>query len=362
MAETPSPRLRARDLLAPFAFFLGALLVAGAIAVGPVVGESLKKVPLDVDLTWVADGSDGSRVLNRCSLDGARAEVLPAQVQQRRRIVAVRPADTDVVTLQAGTSLGVSEYQVDGKAVDAEDVCSEQTLAATIDRVTIDRRTASPTGAASEVQYDDEKGAVQLAERTGFTYLLPFEFDASDVSYFDIMSRAEAPLANEGTETVDGRETVHFTATVVDTDLSQFDTRAVVTRPASWFGSFRGVRPNEQLTATLHHSATRDLYVDETTGVIVDEKVRLVEEYRFTPAIATRSAELADFRLTNIDTTLHSDRQSVRDAADAASSRDWPVTLTTLVLPIVFGVLGAASLLFGIAVVRSDRLRTRRAG
>lgn len=357
MTETPAPRLRARDLLAPVAFFLGALLIAAAIAVGPVVGESLKKVPLDVDLTWVADGSDGSRVLNRCSIDEPRAQVLDAQVQQRRRIVAVHPADSDVLTLQAGTSLGVSEYDLDGKSVDADDVCDEQTLSATIDRVTIDRRTALPAGQPSEVQYDDEKGAVQLPDRTGFTYLLPFEFSGSDLRYFDVVSRSSVPLVRKGTETVAGRETSHFTASIADTDLSRSDTRAVITRPASWFGSFPGVRPDESLTATLHHRAERDLFVDETTGVVIDERVRLLEEYRFTPAIASRSPELADFALTNVDTTLHGDRQSLHDAADAASSRDWPVLLTTLVLPIVFGVLGLAALAFGVVVTVRDRRR-----
>ncbi|MCF8603530.1 DUF3068 domain-containing protein [Gordonia sp. HY442] len=357
MTETPSPRLRARDLLAPVAFFLGALLLAAAIAVGPVVGESLKKIPLDVDLTWVADGSDSSRVLNRCTIDEPHAQVLDAQVQQRRRIVAVRPADSDVVTLQAGTSLGVSEYSVDGKSVDADEVCKEQTLAATIDRVTIDRRTALPTGQPSEVQYDDKKGAVQLPDRTGFTYLLPFEFSGSDLRYFDIVSRTSVPLVRKGTETVEGRETSHFTASIADTDLSRSDTRAVITRPASWFGSFPGVRPDRPLTATLHHRAERDLFVDETTGVIIDERVRILEEYRFTPTIAANSPELADFALTNVDTTVHSDRESVQDAADAASSRDWPVVLTTLILPIVLGVLGLAALTFGVVVTVRDRRR-----
>ncbi|WOC12493.1 porin PorA family protein [Gordonia sp. MP11Mi] len=359
MAETPSQRLHARDLLAPSAFFLGALLLAGAIALGPVVGASLKKIPLDVDVTWVADGSDGARVLNRCSIDEPRAQVLDAQVQQRRRIVAVRPADSDVVTLQAGTSFGVSKYQVDGESVDADDVCDTETLSATIDRVTIDRRTALPTGQPSEVQYDDTKAAVPLPDRTGFTYVLPFEFAGSDLTYFDIVSRTPVPLTREGTQTVAGRKTVHLATSVEDADLSRVDTRAVITRPASWFGSFPGVRADEPLTAALRYSAQRDLFVDETTGVVVDERVRLVEEYRFTPDIASRSPELADFRLTNVDTTLHSDPQSLQDAADIASARDWPVTLTTLILPIVFGVLGVASLLVGVVVTLRDRRKRR---
>ncbi|MEJ9076978.1 porin PorA family protein [Gordonia malaquae] len=352
MAETPTPRWTTRDLLAPTAFFLGALLVAAAIALGPVVGDRFRAVRLDIDATWVADGADGSRVLDRCSLDRPTARVLDAQVQQRRRIVAVRPSDADVVTLQAGTSLGVDHYIVDGKSVKAKDVCEEQTLAATIDRVTIDRMTALPTGDASEIQFDDKKGAVSIPDRTGFTYLLPYDFELTFPRYFDVTTRRSVPLAHSGNETVDGRNTAHFTATVSDTDLSQFDTRAVVTRPASWFGTFRGVAPDEPLTATLHHSSVRDLYVDVATGVIVDERVHISEEFRFTPALASRSRELRDFRLVNIESTLIGDRQSRQDAAGAAAARQRPVTLVTVVLPIVLGVLGVGAIAAGVVISR----------
>lgn len=171
------------------------------------------------------------------------------------------------------------------------------------------------------------------------------------------MSRSAVPLKNAGTETVAGRDTVHFTAAVDDADLSRYDSRAVLTRPASWFGTFPGVRPDDELTATLHYSAARDLYVDETTGVVIDERVRLVEEYRFAPDVAARSPELADFRLTNVDTTLRGDRQSLTDAAAAASSRDWPVTATTVIAPIVLGLIGVAALTVGVAVTLRDRRR-----
>ncbi|WP_132992464.1 DUF3068 domain-containing protein [Gordonia zhaorongruii] len=355
MPENPSPRFSTRDLLAPTALFLGALLLAGAFALGPIIASGLKKVPLDIDAAWVADGSDGSRVLDRCSIGEPRARVLEAQVQQHRRIVAVRPADSDEVTLQAGTSLGVSEYTVDGRSVEAKDVCGEETLAATIDRVTVDRSTALPTGGASEVLYDDQKGAVPIPDRNAFTYLLPYGFQTSAPRYFDVPTRQRVPLQREGTATVDGRETVHFVADVPDTDLSRFDSRAILTRPASWFGSFRGVPPEEPLTATLHHSSRRDLFVDAETGVIVDERVAITEDYRFAPDVAERFPELHDFRLTNVDTTLTGDQQSRTEAADAASAREWPVTLTELILPIVFGVLGACALIVGVVVTLRDR-------
>ncbi|EGD53255.1 DUF3068 domain-containing protein [Gordonia neofelifaecis] len=341
------PRWTTRDLIAPTAFFLGALLLAAAVAMGPMIGPGLKKLPLGVDRTWIADGSDDTTVLDRCSIDSPAAKVLQARVQQRRRTVAVRPADSGVVTLQAGTALGADSYQVDGRSVDAEKVCAEQTLVATVDRVTLDRVTASPTG-RSEIQYDDKRAAVAVPDRRGRTYVWPYGFDDPG-HYFDVTTRQSVPLQRIGETEIDGRTVARLHAVIPDTDLgaSGTDPRGVITRPASWFGSFPGVAPGRTLTATLHHRATHDLFVDTATGVVVDERTEIEEEYRFTAAEAGADRGLADFRLTNLSTVLTGDRQSRVDGADAARDRARPVTLVTRTLPIALGVLGVVILIGG---------------
>ncbi|GAA4751647.1 DUF3068 domain-containing protein [Gordonia alkaliphila] len=335
------PRLSPRDLLGPGALFLGALLIAVAIAIGPLVGADLKKVPLDLDLTSVSDGSAATRVLDRCSLEAPRAAVVGGTVNQQRRIVTVQPSDARVVTLQAGTALGL--------VGDAADHCGEPTLAAVIDRTTLDRTTAAPTG-SSQVQYDDERAALAVDDRRGYTYVLPFGFDPVGAQYFDPITRQTLPMAAAGSETMGGRAVTRFVVDVPDTDLAvaQQDPRAVLEKPASWFGAFPNTAPNERLTATLHHRATRDLFVDTETGVIVSERAVITEEYRFAPDVRARNAALEEFALTNLTTTLSSDHQTLRDAAAYASSRAWPVTVTTRVVPIVAGGLGVAALITGV--------------
>lgn len=347
------PRLSTRDLLGPTAVFFGALLIAVAVAIGPLLGDQLRHVPLDVDQTRVADGSDDTRVLDRCSLTGPNARVVGGTVQQQRRILAVRPADDDVVTLQAGTALGVDRFLVDGRSVRPDETCNEPTIAATLDRVTLDRRTAAPTG-ESEVQYDDERAAVPIPDRRGYTYLLPFGFDPDGARYFDVVTRHSLPMTAVGTATMGGREVTHFVVEVPETDLAavQQDPRAVIEKPASWFGEFPGVRPSEELVATLHHRAKRDLFVDQKTGVIVDERAEIDEAYRFAPEVRARNPQLADFSLTNVQTTLSWDQQSVREAAAHASGRAWPVVVTTRVVPIAAGVLGVVLLLLGGWLIR----------
>ncbi|MFT3660873.1 MAG: DUF3068 domain-containing protein [Gordonia sp. (in: high G+C Gram-positive bacteria)] len=353
----PRPRLSTRDLIGPVALFFGALLIAVAATVGPLVGETLRKVPLDTDQTWVSDGSDGTRILDRCSIDAPQARVLEARVQQQRRILAVRPADADVVTLQAGTALNADEYLVDGRPVEAKDECDETTLTALLDRVTLDRRTGAPRG-ASEVQYDDEKAAVVIGDRQGYTYRLPYGFDPADVTYFDPVTRQTLPMTPAGTETMDGREVVRFTVTVPLTDLgsSGHDPRTVLTRPARWFGTFEGVDPADELTATLQHSAEREFFVDTVTGVIVADRAKIREVFRFAPDLRQRHRSLADFELINLETTLSADRQTLRDGSSYAARRDRPVAVTTRWVPIVAGVLGVAALIGGgWALVRSGR-------
>lgn len=341
----PHPRLSARDLLGPSALFLGALLIAVAVAIGPLLGADLKKVPLDVDQTWVADGSADTRLLDRCSVNTPRAAVVDGTVSQQRRILTVQPSDSRVVTLQAGTALGLVGKDATG---DEENACDEPTLAAAIDRVTLDRRTAAPTG-RSQVQYDDERAAVPITDRRGYTYLLPFGFDPDDAQYFDPVTRRTLPLRAVGAETMGGRAVTHFVVDVPDTDLAvaQQDPRAVLTKPASWFGDLDATAPDEVLTATLHHRATRDLFVDTVTGVIISERAQITEVYRFVPEVRTRSAALDDFTLTNLSTTLTSDHQSMREAADYAAGRAWPVAVATRAVPVA-GVLGTAALVMGV--------------
>ena len=346
----PRPRLSTRELIGPTAIFFAALLLAAAFSIGPLIGSTLKKVPLNIDQTWVLDGADGTRALDRCSLSAPRARVVDATVQQQRRILAVRPSDADVVTLQAGTALGVDSMLIDGAPVDPEDVCDDPaTITATIDRVTLNRESASPTG-GSEIQYDDQSAAVVVPDRSGYTYLFPYGFSDDGNRYFDPITRQSVPLRVESPTSMGGRTVTHFVAEIPETDLSAAaqDTRAVLTKPASWFGEFPGVAPGDELTATLTHRARLDLFVDQKTGVIISERAEITETYRFTADIRARSAELNDYSLINVDTTLDSDRQTIREAADDAAGRQWPVTVTTLVVPIAAGVVGVILLGFGI--------------
>ena len=118
------PRMSARDLAGPVAIFLGALLLVAAIALPLYYVGTLKKTPMDLDITSVSDsqaqqgvsGSDAlpAKIFNRCSLEGPRAEVSDAHLTDQQRVLVVDPADADKVTFQAGNSVRIDSY-TDGR-------------------------------------------------------------------------------------------------------------------------------------------------------------------------------------------------------------------------------------------------------
>ncbi|WCB38038.1 DUF3068 domain-containing protein [Gordonia polyisoprenivorans] len=390
--DRPRPsRWSTRDLLGPTIIFLGGFLLAAALALPTLLVGQLELIPLSTDVTTVAtsvptgdEGESGSpaptaTILDRCSLNTPMARTLPATLVRQQRVVAVRPADKRVITLQAGTSVQGDRIWLDGRIADAdagrpgsevppasgESACTDPTLSAFKDRVTLSRRSATPdlgansTGAQgnSEIQYDSNAVPVAAPDRTGYTYVLPFGVSVAEHTFFDPTTRRSVPLTPQGDAQVDGRSAQRFVAEVPDTDLDA--TRSGVpdgvpptriTRPASWFGV--GGDPARQLTATLHQSSRWELSVDTSTGTILDERVTIDQAYRLPdPAFA-------DFRLTNLQATFAYDDATRNRLSDLAGSLSTPLVIWGRVVPIVAAVLGVVAVVGGLVLT----IGSRRAG
>ena len=62
--------------------------------------------------------------------------------------------------------------------------CSDGTISAIRDRVTLDRQTATfRRNGSSEIQYDDEQAPFQVSDRTGFTYAFAFDMPRRDAAF-----------------------------------------------------------------------------------------------------------------------------------------------------------------------------------
>ncbi|MYR07162.1 DUF3068 domain-containing protein [Gordonia sp. SID5947] len=371
--SSPGPsRLSTKDLIGPVLIFVGGFLLAAAIALPTLFVDNLRTIPLSTDITTVAPATAPARVLDRCSLSSQTARVVDADVTRQQRFVAVRPADADRVTLQAGTSVRAEHLTIDGRETDPEaprpgsDVkpaagetsCTDPILGAVRDRITLDRVTALPdlTAAAdqhgsSEIQYDSNSAPIRVPDRDGFTYLMPFGVSASDHTFFDVTTRRTVPLRYTGDTTVEGRDVARFVAVVPDTDLHQIENGdanstppTIITRPAGWFG-VPGVDPARDVSATLHHSGRWELAVDTTTGTIVDAHITVDESYRFI------DTALPDQRLTNMSATFAYDDRTRQRLSEHATALASPITVWGRVVPIFAAVAGVATIIVGLAVI-----------
>lgn len=400
-ARNPS-RFSTADLIGPTLIFLGAFLIAVTIALPTLFVDRLRTIPLSTDQTTVSTAGmsddEHAQILDRCSLNTPRARVLDATLVRQQRVVAVRPADSRRVTLQAGASVQADRIWLDGKESESDaarpgsevapaegaDACTSPTVSAVRDRVTLNRHSALPdlgavggTRGNSEIQYDSNSAPVQAPDRRGYTYVLPFDPPTSGARYFDVTTRRTVPLLDAGESQVGGRTAIRYRAEVPDTDLAAIGSGTPsgtpatrITRPASWFGISDG-DPNRQITATLHHRARWDISVDAATGVILDERVDVEQTYRVAgsdgpgsggpdsdaPGSGGPDSGGADsgVALTNLRATFGFDAQTQRTMADDAASLAGPVTTWGRVVPLIEGIVGALALIAGALLTFPDR-------
>ncbi|SIR61908.1 DUF3068 domain-containing protein [Williamsia sterculiae] len=373
-------RLSVKDLVGPALIFLGVLLIALAIALPLYFVGVFKKTPMDYDLTTVAtsekiDGSDGTdalpaKLLNPCSIKARKSEVSPANLTRQQRVVAVEPASGSKVTLQAGQSTQLNQIQNGNDTVSptgdgTDGSCPGSLLGATVDRVTVDRETGRPNsagGGSSELQVTpptssgDAAPTVSVPDRTGFQYRFPFDTKRSNkYKYFDLTTRSAHDLKYVDSAEVRGVKTYHFTQDVPETDLSQLQDAngqqvqgTVLSKPASWFGTFKGVDPKQELPATLFYQATRDLYVNPDTGTIVNMVEHVQENYKFSGFSDDAPAALKNYSLTNLDAKFAYDQKTQEATAKQARDLDSPLSLWGRWLPIVAAILGVLALLAGL--------------
>ncbi|ROZ99119.1 DUF3068 domain-containing protein [Gordonia sp. OPL2] len=411
--STPGPsRLSTTDLIGPVLIFLGGFLLAVAIALPTLFVDNLRTIPLSTDLTTTADSTGGAspagtpsdpgatdggatdggatdsgatdsgatdgapaaaRILDRCSLNSPTARVVGADLTRQQRVVAVRPADARRVTLQAGTSVRAENVTVDDREVDPQAprpgsdaatpagaaTCTDPTVTAVRDRVTINRTTALPDLTApaggqpgsSEIQYDSNAAPVAVPDRRGYTYLLPFDVSTTDHTFFDVTTRRSVPLRHTGEVTVHGRDAARFVADVPDTDLHQIRTGdaqstppTIITRPAGWFG-LPGVDPAREVTATLHHRGSWELDVDTATGTILNARIVVDESYR------QIDPSLPDHRVTNLSATFSYDETTQRRMSNRATALASPVTIWGRVIPLLAAIAGIAAIGAGLAII-----------
>jgi Porin PorA len=338
---------------------LGAALLIAALLLSTYTSSRITKIPLNIDATLVSDGT--GTALDSASLSGDHIVVnqnVPLVSQQQ--ISVESPANTDVVTLQVGTSLRRTDKQKDTGL-----------LLAIVDTVTLNRKTAlavsDDTHTGGSVQkpraYGDENPATAMPLRhDGLSYRFPFHTEKKTYPYFDPIAQKPFDVNYESQEDVNGLTTYRFTqnvgyasdgklvAPVKYPSLYAGDEDGKVTASAASWG-LQGGDPNEQITMTRYYAAQRTFWVDPVSGTIVKQTEHANHYFARDPV--KPEVTLVDYKVTSNEDTVENQVNAARDERDR-------LALWSRVLPITFTAIGVIGLVGG-GLLASFSLRTESA-
>ena len=328
---------------------LGAALLIAALLLSTYTAGKIAKIPLDIDVTLISNGSGAA--LDPESLGGEHAivdEDVPLVAQQQIGVEA--PANADVVTLQAGSSLRRADRQKDTGL-----------LLAIVDTVTLNRTTAEaisddthPGGSVQRPRnYDDDSPPTNIAlPHEGLSYRFPFDTQKQSYQFFDPIAQKAYEANYEGEDDVNGLTTYRFVQSVgYDPDgqldepvrypsLYGHDEDGEITAPARIW-NIEGADPDEDITMTRYYAAQRTMWVDPVSGTIVKSKVHANHYYARDPL--KPEVALADYTVTSSEETIEAQVNSARNERDR-------VALWSRVLPITFTAAGLIALIGGVLV------------
>ncbi|HRD12705.1 MAG TPA: DUF3068 domain-containing protein [Mycobacterium sp.] len=324
---------------------LGAALLIAALLLSTYTAGKIKKIPLNIDVSLVSDGI--GTALDPASLSGERFIIdknVPLVSQQQ--ITVESPANADVVTLQAGTTVRRSDKQQDNGL-----------LLAMVDTVTLNRSTAlavsddtHPGGSVQKPRtIEDVKPPTNIAlPHEGLSYRFPFDTEKKTYAYFDPIAQKPFDANYDGEDDVNGLTTYRFTQNVgYDADgklvepikyasLYDKDEDGEVTARAALWGLPGD--PYEPITMTRYYAAQRTFWVDPVTGTIVKAEEHANHYYARDPLKPEMA--LADYKVTSNEQTVESQVAAARDERDR-------VALWSRILPISFTAAGLVALVGG---------------
>lgn len=373
-------RLDKATILACILVGLGVFLVVAAIMLPTYTKSKALKTPLDLHVETTAAGK--ASILDAQSLQAGHPDVAhDVNIESVRNVTVQDPSNEDIITIQAGNRL----LRTDKKAPEGDEPTASdpRLINATVDKVTLDRKTSEPINDPDHPNgvWTDAGGQMQPVPRKGLQYKFPFDAQKKSYPYFDLTSRTTHPIDFVGDGEIDGMTVYHYSQTLDPIDLSQTvgGQQDSLTIPASALGLTGaqvaqitgGQEGDEQgsdqegdeqgsdeqqgdeqgsdageAEVDVHRFYTneRDLWVDPVTGVIVKGREQ-INQY-FAPGADS------DARITALavspKTGLTFDDDTIQYQIDQARDGQDEIRLVTFILPLAAGIVGAALLLAGL--------------
>ncbi|GAB11380.1 hypothetical protein GOARA_068_00390 [Gordonia araii NBRC 100433] len=356
--------------------FLGFACLTAAVGTKLFLVPQLRVVPLDLDITSVAttvapDGKTGERfpatLFDRCSINERRAKTFDAHLTQQRRSRVVDPSDRRQATVQSAQTVRIDRIRErDGKETaptmakaGEERTCTDALLTASIDRVSVDRKTSVPNGAVNAIQTEaapegtDPKTVSVEAKRQGFQYKFGFNVKKRDYLYYDLNTRQDTRVRFVEEKEIHGVKAYHFVTEVPETDLADLETPqgeaalgTMVSKPARWWGvAGRGVKPTETLTMHRYATSTRHVWVEPSTGTIMDGREDQHQYFRFPDQSEETPAAVRDFRMDSLKATFQWSPETVKAQAERAETYASKLRFGQDTLPLIFAGAGGVFLL-----------------
>jgi hypothetical protein len=231
-----------------------ALIVAGLAA--PMMLNADGRLPLDLkNTTWTV--RDDSAV--SAPVYDAEAEPEEGTVTHQTHLQIQSPATADDTAVRIGSSW------YGGAGDDFEALISAQTWSYVMNRVTGEAE--SPATLTHTIGTPPVE-----TELEGHWLKLPSDAEQTTYDVFDETLREARPAVFIDSEEWEGREVYHYRQEIEPTNVAElyadmFNTRVVPTEDGGTEQTY------------LFHSATRDLYVDQVTGLVVDMDVQIDDYY-----------------------------------------------------------------------------------
>jgi hypothetical protein len=291
---------------------IGAFAVAAALCVRSVLAPEFIVLPLDQTGSSVASGT-GVTVFYPSDL----TEHSNVTVRAGRDVIG----DPDA----PGTGPDVAVWTATSQVTDATGAL----ISVTEDRVCLDRHTAQAVQCVSERLNGDNR-----VRHSGLAYTFPFDTEQRDYDFFDTTAGRAFPARFSGEEDIQGTRVYRFVQTVPETVIEQREV------PGRLVGGTEG----SDVPADRVYSNTRTIWVEPTTGIIVNgqEEVRQV----------LRAHDTGTEGVTLLEGTLAFDDATVAAGLARAADANSAISMLTLWLPILVGVVGVAALVGGSLLLR----------
>ncbi len=234
----------------------------------------------------------------------------------------------DTVTVQGDTAAGTPSRAVWNEFSYVYDETNRLTYEYSTERLAFNRRTGELVNCCGTAI-----GTNSNVRVSGQGFVWPIGAQQQTYQYFDTTLLKPEPMVYSGTAVVDGLSTYKYVETILG------DKSGTLTLP----GSLLNLPGQQSVTLNEYDQATTTFYVDPATGAPVKEESSQHLYLQDNGAVA----------LTLLNAHFVSTASSVASAVSSAKSKDAEIQLVTVILPVVFGLLGLILLVMGIVMTMS---------